>query len=110
MAFTGRRVAADQALALGLVNAVLPDTDALTAHVMAVAHEIAGKSPRAVAGTKRTLDYGRDHNVAETLEQVAAWQAAMLDPAEVMEAMAARTEKRAPRFADVSPRKIYGGA
>ncbi|HEX3754375.1 MAG TPA: enoyl-CoA hydratase-related protein [Rhizomicrobium sp.] len=102
MAFTGGRLAADRALALGLVNAVLPDTDALTAHVMAVAKEIAAKSPRAMAGTKRTLDYGRDHSVAETLEQVAAWQAAMLDPAEVMEAMAARTEKRVARFA---PRK-----
>jgi enoyl-CoA hydratase len=106
MAFTGRHLAADRALALGLVNAVLPDPAALTAHVMAVAKDIAAKSPRAVTGTKRALDYGRDHSAAETLEQVAAWQAAMLDPAEVAEALAARTEKRAPRFADLRPPKF----
>jgi enoyl-CoA hydratase len=105
MAFTGRRLPASEALRLGLVNAVLPDAASLSAHVMEVAREIASKSPRAVAGTKRILEYGRDHSTAETLEQAAAWQTAMLDPAEVMEAMAARAEKRAPVFADLPPKK-----
>ena len=103
MAFTGRRLPAEQALALGLVNAVLPDQAALLAHAMEVAREIAAKSPRAVAGSKRLLNYGREHSAAATLEQAAAWQAAMLDPAEVMEAMAARAEKRNPNFADLAP-------
>jgi enoyl-CoA hydratase len=72
---------------------------------MEVAREIASKSPSAVAGAKRMLDYGRDHSTAETLEQAAAWQAAMLSPAEVMEAMAAKAEKRTPAFADLPPLK-----
>lgn len=103
LAFTGRRLPADRALALGLVNAVLPDAGALLAHVMAVAKDIAAKSPRAVAGSKRLLDYGRDHGAAATLEQAAAWQTAMLDPAEVVEAMTARAEKRSPIFAELRP-------
>jgi len=103
LAFTGRRLTAERALALGLVNDVLPDPVALLAHVMAVARDIAAKSSRAVAGTKRLLTYGRDHGDTETLAQAAAWQAAMLDPAEVMEAMAARAEKRAAKFADLAP-------
>jgi enoyl-CoA hydratase len=105
LAFTGRRLPAERALALGLVNAVLPDRAALSAHAMAVAREIAGKSPRAVAGSKRILNYGREHRAAETLEQAAAWQAAMLDPAEIAEALSARTQKRAPKFADLPRRK-----
>jgi enoyl-CoA hydratase len=105
MAFTGRRLLASEALRLGLVNAVLPDAAALSAHVMEVAREITAKSPRAVAGTKRILEYGRDHSTAETLEQAAAWQTAMLSPAEVMEAMAAKAQKRVPVFADFPARK-----
>jgi enoyl-CoA hydratase len=105
MAFTGRRLPADQALALGLVNAVLPDQGALLAHVMAVARDIAAKSPRAVAGTKRLLNYGRDHSVADTMDAIARWQGALLNPAEVMEAMSARAEKRAAIFPAPPPRK-----
>lgn len=103
MAFTGRRLPAPEALRLGLVNAVLPDAASLSAHVMEVARDIASKSPRTVAGAKRILEYGRDHSTAETLSQAAAWQTATLSPAEVMEAMAAKAEKRMPVFADLPP-------
>jgi enoyl-CoA hydratase len=105
MAFTGRRLPADQALALGLVNAVLPDQGALLAHVMAVARDIAAKSPKAVAGTKRLLNYGRDHSIADTMDNIARWQGTMLDPAQVLEAMAARNEKRPANFPGLPPRK-----
>jgi enoyl-CoA hydratase len=105
LAFTGRRLPAPRALELGLVNAVLPDQAVLSAHVMEVAREIAAKSPTAVAGSKRLLNYGRDHSIAETLADIAAWQGENLNPAEVMEAMAARTEKRTPLFADLPPKK-----
>jgi enoyl-CoA hydratase len=38
--------------------------------------------------------------VAEGLEYVAAWNAAMLRSADLEEALAASREKRAPRFGD----------
>lgn len=98
LAFTGRRLPAAEALSLGLVNAVLPDGDALIAHVMDVARQIAARSPRAIAGTKRILNFGREHGTAATLAEIARWQGENLDPAEVMEAIAARGEKRAARF------------
>jgi enoyl-CoA hydratase len=106
MAFTGRRLPADQALALGLVNAVLPDQGALLTHVMAVARDIAAKSPRAVAGSKRLLNYGRDHGITDTMDNIARWQGAMLNPAEVMEAMTARAEKRAAIFPNLPTKKL----
>jgi enoyl-CoA hydratase len=105
LAFTGRRLGAGEALALGLVNAVLPDAGALISHVMELAREIAAKSPRAVAGAKRILNFGQDHTTAETLAEIARWQADNLDPTEVKEALAARGEKRAPRFAELPKRR-----
>ncbi|MCB1981117.1 MAG: enoyl-CoA hydratase/isomerase family protein, partial [Rhodoferax sp.] len=56
MAYTGERVDAARALAIGLVNAVLPDADALQAHALELARQIAAKSPLAIAGSKRALN------------------------------------------------------
>ena len=51
MAYTGDRMNAERALAVGLVNAVLPDAARLLQHAMALAQNIAAKSPLAVAGS-----------------------------------------------------------
>ena len=51
---TGRRVPADEALALGLVGAVVAEDDLLP-QAAAAAQEIAAKSPDAVQATKRLL-------------------------------------------------------
>ncbi len=61
MAYSGERVEAPRALAIGLVNAVLPDACALLAHAMALARSIAARSPLAVAGSKLALNHARDH-------------------------------------------------
>ena len=50
LAYTGRRWTAAEAQAAGFVNAVFPDHDALVAGVLAIAAEIADKSPMAVWG------------------------------------------------------------
>ena len=65
-----------------------------------VARSIAGKSPLAIRGTKEMLNYGRDHSVADGLNYVATWNAAMLMSADLSEALSAAREKRAPRFQD----------
>ena len=53
---TGRDVTADEAAALGWLNAVLPDAAALDEHVAAVAGRIAAMPPAAVAEVKRVVD------------------------------------------------------
>ncbi len=100
LAYTGRTLPADEAVRCGLANAVHPDRDALLTAVRAVARQISSKSPLAVRGTKEMLNYSRDHSVADGLNQVAAWNAAMLLSADLDEALAALRDRRTPLFMD----------
>lgn len=98
MAYTGERVGAERALAVGLVNAVLPDADALRAHALALAGQIAEKSPLAVAGSKRALNYARDHGTAEALQQMTLLQSAIFDIEEMRRAIEGWKTKTVPQF------------
>jgi len=100
LAYTGRMVAAQEALAIGLVNRVYSDQQALLDGVMAIAKEIASKSPIAIAGTKRMISYMRDHSVDDGLEYVATWNAAMLQSSDLRLAMTAHMTKQKPEFVD----------
>jgi enoyl-CoA hydratase len=46
------------------------------------------------------LNYSRDHTVADGLNHVATWNAAMLMSQDLGAAMAAGAERRAPTFKD----------
>lgn len=98
LAFTGDDVDAQRALRIGLVNDVLPDAAATRAHAMALAGRIADQSPLAVEGAKRVMDWSADRPVRDGLDYVAAWNAAFLASDDLMEAMAAFQEGRAPDF------------
>lgn len=103
MAYTGERLDAQRALAAGLVNAVLPDAAALDAHVMALAREIAGKSPLAVAGSKLALNFARDHGTADALAQMTLLQSAIFDVAEMERAIVAWKAKAPGAFEPLAP-------
>ena len=98
LAYTGRKMTASEAKERGFVNEVYDDQDEMTDAVFAIAKEIASKSPMAIWGTKQTLNYGRDHSVADGLEYIATWNAAMFDPDDMAEAFNAQTEDRDPQF------------
>lgn len=100
MAYTGRHVEAQEAHQIGLVNRVYPDQAALLDGVFAIAREIAGKSPIAVAGSKQMLNYMREHSIADGLEYIATWNAAMLQSEDLRVAVAAHMSKQKPTFAD----------
>jgi enoyl-CoA hydratase len=104
MAYLGRRLPAQRAYEVGLVNEVFPDPAALLAGVSELAREIAEKSPLALYGAKVALTYARDHSVPDSLEQVAAWQAGMFQPADMLESFTAKSENRPPRYGDLAPR------
>ena len=99
MAYTGERMPAERALAVGLVNAVLPDATALLAHALGVARCIAAKSPLAIAGSKLALNFARDHGTAAALAQMTLLQSAIFDTAEMTEAIGAWKDKRSGSFA-----------
>jgi enoyl-CoA hydratase/carnithine racemase len=100
LAYTGRNVNATEAAQIGLVNRVFDSHDALMAGVNEIAVSIAAKSPLAIRGTKEMLNYARDHSVAEGLNYIAAWNAAMLMSEDLQEAMMANMDKRKPEFRD----------
>jgi enoyl-CoA hydratase len=103
LAYTGRRWSAAEAKAAGFVNEVFPDHDALVTGVLAVAEEIAAKSPMAIWGTKQTMHYTRDHRVDDGLEYIANWNSAMFDTDDMAEAFRAKSEQRAAEFPDLLP-------
>jgi len=100
MALTGRDVGAEEALAIRLVNRILPDADSVLAAALETAQLMAGKSPLAVRGSKEMLNYGRDHNVADSLNQVATWNAAMLLSEDIQKAGMAVMTKQLAVFRD----------
>ena len=103
LAYTGRRWTAAEAKAAGFVNDVFPDHETLLDATMTVASEIASKSPMAIWGTKQTMHYTRDHTVADGLEFIANWNAAMFDTDDMAEAFKASLEKRHGDFPDLWP-------
>jgi enoyl-CoA hydratase len=103
LAYAGRRLPAEKAREIGLVNGVFASQQDMLAHVMDLAAEIAGKAPVAVAGSKRMINYARDHSIADGLDYIATWQTGMFSPPHMGEAFAAKAQKRAPEFPDLSP-------
>lgn len=98
LTYTGRRMGAEEAARYGLVNRIVDDAGAVVAAGMALASEIAAKSPLAVAGAKRSLNYSRGRPVEDGLRDVATWNAATLVSADLTEAIRARLGKTTPSF------------
>ena len=104
LAYTGRRLPAEKAKEIGLVNEVLPDHAACVAHALATAKEIASKTPLAVYGSKLMINHARDHSIADGLDYIAMWQAGMYNPeVDMAEAFKAKSEKRPGNFEDLLP-------
>ena len=108
LAYTGRRMHAEEAARYGLVNRVLPDRDACVAAAQDLAAEIAAKAPLAVHGCKRAITYGRDHTTQEALDWVGLWNASMLRQSELMAAMGAKRTGEPAAFAALPPKRKVG--
>jgi enoyl-CoA hydratase/carnithine racemase len=96
---TSRVVLAEEAFALGLVNAVLPDQAALQAHARdyarSLAHDVA---PGSLAATKRQVALDLHRDLGQSVTDAGARLDAMMGEPAFAEGVAALTEKRAPRF------------
>jgi enoyl-CoA hydratase/carnithine racemase len=100
LAYTGRKFDASEALQMKLVNRVFNSRETLQKGVRELAASIAAKSPLSIRGVKEMISYARDHSVADGLNYVATWNAAMLLSNDLQEAMMANMGKRAPEFKD----------
>jgi len=101
MAYTGRRMYAEEAKETGLVSDTYKSHDELLEAANSLAKEIASKSPVAIYGLKAVMNYSRDHSVSESLEYNALWSGAMLSQKDMTEAMTANFEKRDALFNDL---------
>ena len=101
LAYTGRAMSAGEAKEAGLVNQVFADHASMLDGVMEVAREIASKAPVAVYGSKRMINYARDHSTADGLDYISIWNSSMMNPEEISEAIAAKAENRAAQFSDL---------
>jgi enoyl-CoA hydratase len=100
-AYTGRRMPAERAHRLGLVNEVFDDQASMMDAVMETASEIASKSPLALHGTKEAINYSRDHTVEDSLRHIALWQSGMFHPEDLEESFRADSEGRPPAYEDL---------
>lgn len=98
LAFTGKDIAASRALQIGLVSDVYETPGAALDEARKLAREIADNPPLVVQGVKRVMNYCADKSVADGLGYVAVWNSAFLQSADLVEAMTAFRERRAPQF------------
>jgi len=101
LAYTGRKLKAEEAQNSGFVTRVFADHEAMTSGLLEIAREIAARSPLAVAGSKEMLDYARDHSVPDGLNYIATWNAAMIVTGDLKEGLQAQAEKRLPEYDDL---------
>ncbi|XP_047565663.1 delta(3,5)-Delta(2,4)-dienoyl-CoA isomerase, mitochondrial [Lutra lutra] len=94
LAFTCRKMMADEALGSGLVSRVFPDEVRMLDAAFALAAEISTKSPVAVQSTKINLVYSRNHSVAEGLNYAATWNMSMLQTQDIVKSVQAAVEKQ----------------
>lgn len=101
MAYTGRRLSAARALAVGLVNEVFDSQEALLAGALQMAQEIAQKPPVAIWGSKQAIHYARDHSTHDALQQMGRLQSGIWQSSNLMEAFLAKQQGRATEFDDL---------
>jgi enoyl-CoA hydratase len=94
---TGDMIGAEEALRIGIVNAVVPSAELLP-RVREVAAKIASKGPLAVAGIKRVVVRGADVPLLTANELESTAFAALFGTYDQREGMQAFLEKRAPKF------------
>ena len=97
LVFTGRHVGADEALSIGLVNAVVP-ADETYESAMAVARKLAKGAPLALRAAKEAIDHGMDVDLTTGLDIERVRFAALFATDDQSIGMAAFVEKRPAEF------------
>lgn len=90
-------ITSGEALAMGLINRVVPD-DQLLQEGLALARQLAQGAPAALAATKRLLYSGLGQSVEAAMPEENRTQAQLCGMADALEGLSAVIKKRAPKF------------
>ncbi len=94
---TGEVVSAPEALAMGMINAVVPDAE-LMAQAMGMAKTLANAPTAAIGRIKELLEASASNDYGEQLEQERKAQIQSGLTKDFKEGVAAFIEKRPPKF------------
>ncbi|MGJ3648270.1 crotonase/enoyl-CoA hydratase family protein [Sphingomonas sp. GlSt437] len=97
LAYTAREFDADEALGHGFITRIAEEPHAAA---MALARDIATKSPHAIRGIKRLANMAHDADPRTILETETLEQMAVIGKPNMMEQVAANMQKRAAVFVD----------
>lgn len=98
VAYTARFFTGVEAEKMGYVSRTFDSAEALFKAAYELAQEIAGKSPVAVATTKESIKFSRDHTVEEGLAHIANLNSARLQSTDMQAAIMANMQKKKPEF------------
>ena len=97
LAFTGRKLGAAEALRIGLVNQVVPDSE-LPVEAMKLAQKLAGMPTKVIGLTKRAINASWSADLDTQLEYEARLQTPATRTHDHREGVHAFLEKRRPEF------------
>jgi enoyl-CoA hydratase/carnithine racemase len=83
-----------------LVSRLFESKDDCIHGAMSLAQEIASKSPVAVQGSKKALNYARNHSVEDSLEWIITWNQSQLQTEDLIINAMAKQAKQLPEFKD----------
>ena len=95
--YTGRRIAGDEAVAMGLADLLVPKSE-VRAAARALAVEIAQSAPLAVVSTRETLRRGLAERIESSTERELVQQEWQRRTADFREGVKAMAERRLPNF------------
>lgn len=101
LCLTGQDFDASEAARIGFVSRVSPTEDDLLPMALDVCNRIASNSPVAVAGTKQSLNFSRDHSVQDGLEHIASHNSMALLTDDLVASFAATANGNQPSFAEI---------
>lgn len=95
--FTGEQISAEEAVAIGLANKVVPKSEVMSA-ARGMASKMVSKSPLVLKLLKRTLNSGGEMPLSAALAHEQTMVSLVLDTADSKEGCGAFLEKRTPKF------------
>lgn len=84
LAFTGKDIDAEQALAIGLVTHIYNDKEEMVQKALELAHQLNENSSLVMKGIKHIMNYGQNHSLDSSLSYVRTYNAGFLQSQEFL--------------------------